>query len=60
MNEEKRIKEIIELINNRYRINQLIESIHNYNNQSEYLRIKYYSNMIKDLRLLNQYIRGEK
>ena len=52
------INQMIKLIANQNRINQLIDSITRYNNQSEYLRIKYYNVMLHDLRLLNQYIKG--
>jgi len=52
------INQMIKLIDNQNRINQLIDSITRYNNQSEYLRIKYYNVMLHDLRLLNQYIKG--
>ncbi len=45
-------------IKNQFRINELIRSIKKYNNQSEYFRLKYYSNLIIDLRLLNQYENG--
>ena len=53
------IEKMIKMIDNNDRILQLIDSIKNYNHQMEYFRIKYYSNMISDLKLLNQYLNKE-
>jgi len=52
-------KKLNQLIHYNDRILKLIDSIKNYNNQSEYFRLKYYSNMIFDLKLLNQYMNKE-
>jgi hypothetical protein len=56
--EIKKIDSILDQLANQSRINELIISVQNYNNSSEYLRIKYYKNMISDMRLLNQYMKG--
>ena len=55
-NEMKIIDRLFNQINYRSRIDQLINDIKMINSYDEYLRLKYYNQMIFKIKLLNYYI----